>query len=537
MNDQVDKKAERERFFGATKVVSSLTFLSRLLGLLRDVVIVPLGSAMVADAFWTAFAIPNMFRRLFGEGALSAAFVPVFTESFERAGLDRARKVLANVAGLLAVILMMLFVLGEVVLLLIWLSSPGTWSRTLLIQLTAVMLPFMITICLLALGSAALNCLGHFVYPPLAPILLNIMLIITALWLAPMLARSDEGQFFIIGVALVLTGVLQVAGIAWLLGKFRLLTMPRIRPILPEVRRIARLMLPMVIPMSAMQIGAVASRFIAWGFTRTVEHPNYPLEPGVVRCIYAAARLYNFPLGILAISIATVVFPLFSRYAARGSEDDFRRAVNRALRLGIFLGIPSGVGLIVLAKPVISLIFQRRNFTSFDTSRAAFILQMYCVGMVAYFCNHILLRAFFARKETRLPLILAVVLSGLNLILIFFGIFTPLRAGVFGAALSFTSTVNTCILLYVLKRRIGTIGGRAILISIVRTAISSAVMAAAIWSAWKLLSLTEPWKVIVISLPVGVVAFFISAVIMRCKELPELFQRASSVSGDDDQSN
>ena len=519
--------AEREHFFRATWVVAALTMLSRVLGLVRDMVIVPIGAPRLADAFWTAFSVPNLLRRLFGEGALSAAFVPVFTETAETRGPERARLVLANVAGLLAVVLAGLLAAGELGLAAWLATSPeADWRR--LGQLTAVMLPFMFTICLLALGSAALNCKGRFAYPAAAPILLNVGLIAAACWLAPALTGSDEGRFFVIAAALVVTGVAQVAGVVWLLGRAGLAVRPTLRPVLAEVRRIAALMGPMLIPLSAVQFSAFADRIIAWVFTATPAHPHFPLAPGVVRCLYAANRLYQLPMGVLAISVATAVFPLLSRYAARDDAAALRQTINRALRLCLFLAVPAGVALIVLAEPLVAMIFQRRNFTAFDTARATLVLQMYCLGMGAYFCNHILLRAFFARKETRTPLRVACILAAVNVALVLGGIFTPLRSGAIGAATALTSTANALILVIVLRRHLGRLGARQILLSGARTLAASAGMLAALLAVRAALPEAAPWKLLAAAVPAGAAAFLAAAAALRCPELKELLARSSS---------
>ena len=525
MNDREDKHSEHEHFFGAARVVAGLTMLSRVLGLLRDMVIVPLGGPVLADAFWTAFRVPNLFRRLFGEGALSAAFVPVFTESAERDGWDRARVVLANAAGLLAVFLAALVVVIELGLLAAWGIWGDDWARTKLFEYAAVMLPFMVTVCLLALGSAALNCRGHFAYPAFAPILLNIGLIAAAWWVAPALGRTDEGQFLVIAVALSVTGVVQLVGVIWLLRRYSLLAAPKLTPLLPEIKRTIALMGPMLIPLSVLQFSAFADTIITLALTG----PGLPLQPGVVRCHYAAGRLYQLPMGVLAISIATVVFPLFSRYASRNDTTGLRNAVNRALRLCLFLGIPAGVALIILAEPVVEMIFQRKNFTAFDTARSALILRMYCLGMGAYFCNHILLRAFFARKDTRVPLLLACVLAVVNMGLVIGGMFTPLKSGAIGAATAATSTLNAAVLVFVFRRRLGGIGGRRLLVSALRTAGACAAMAAAIWAVLYFAAPAESWKIILFCVPAGAAAFLVSAAALRCPELTELLKRKSTV--------
>ncbi|MCD4699050.1 MAG: oligosaccharide flippase family protein, partial [Phycisphaerae bacterium] len=367
----------------------------------------------------------------------------------------------------------------------------------------------------------ALNCRGHFAYPAFAPIILNIGLIIAALLVAPALGRTDEGQFLVIAVALSVTGVVQLVGVIWLLRRYSLLATPKLTPVLPEIKRTIALMGPMLIPLSVLQFSALADTIITLALTG----PGLPLQPGVVRCHYAAGRLYQLPMGVLAISIATVVFPLFSRYASRNDTTGLRNAVNRALRLCLFLGIPAGVALIILAEPVVAMIFQRRNFTAFDTGRATLILQMYCLGMGAYFCNHILLRAFFARKDTRVPLLLACVLAVVNMGLVIGGMFTPLKSGAIGAATAATSTLNAAALVFVLRHRLGGIGGRRLLISALRTAVACAAMVAAIWSVLHFAAPAEPWKIILFCVPTGAAAFLVSAVALRCPELPELLKR------------
>jgi len=526
-----DAHREREHFFGAAKVVASLTMLSRIFGLVRDMVIVPLGSAVLADRFWVAFSIPNLFRRLFGEGALSAAFVPVFTDVAEAEGWQRARVVLANVIGVLAAVLAGLVVLIELGLWAAWEVLGDNWTRAFMLQLAAVMLPFMFTVCLLALGSAALNCKGHFAYPAFAPIILNVVLIATAAWIAPALGRTETQQFFLIAMSLVAAGMLQLIGVVWLLKRAGLAAMPTLRPPQPQLKRIARLMAPMVVPLSVLQISAFADRVIALMFTGPAGHPYLPLRDGVVRCLYAANRLYQLPMGVLAISIATVTFPLLSRYAARRDVQGLRDTTNRALRLGAFLGIPAAVGLILLARPVIALIFERGQFFENDTKRAAFILQMYCLGMWAYFWNHVLLRAFFAQKDTRTPMILACVLAGANLALVVGGIFTPLAGGAIGLATALTQSANAIALIWVLRRRWGRIGFRRILISLLRIGLASAAMAGAIAlvglyvapAADRLGVQTGRAVIIAASIISGTVVFSLAAAAMRCPELPEIW--------------
>ncbi len=518
--------------------------LSRVLGMVRDMAIWAFGATRATDAFWTAFSVPNLFRRLFGEGALSAAFVPVFTEIAERDGWDRARAVLANVAGLLGLLLAAIMLVVELGLLLWLLVGPPARDWQLLVQLTMLMLPFMLTVCLLALASAALNCKGHFAYPAFAPILLNVSLIAGAYVAHRFFSGGGRRGLFVLAVSVVVAGVVQLVGVVWLLRSVRLGVVPRLRPVLPAARRIAALALPMMIPLGILQFSAFFDRIYAWLMSATPESPALalggvsiakPLEAGVVTWLYAANRLYQFPLGILAISVATAVFPLFSRYAARGDVAGLRAATNRALRLSLFMAVPAGVGLYLLAEPAVTLICGHGRFVDNPDAvpRTAKILQMYCLGMWAYFCNHILLRAFFAQKDTRTPLRVACLLALANMVMVMTLIFTPLRARAIGLATACTASVNVLALVLVLRRRWGGLGLGEILLSLARTAAGSAALAGAVLVVGHYLRQTADGLapkagaglIVAAAVPAGVVAFLAAAMLLRCRELPELLRR------------
>ena len=522
-----DTHREREHFFGAAKRVALLTMLSRILGLVRDMLMVPLGPRVLADQFWWAYSIPNLFRRLFGEGALSAAFVPVFSETAESEGWDRARVVLANVAGVLSVLLAGLVAL---VLLGLWIAWPWIGgSDRFLVQMTAIVMPFMITICMLALGSAALQCRGRFAYPAFAPIILNVGLIITAVWVAPR-AATPEGQFYCLGGGLLIAGVIQVIGVVWLLRRAGLAAIPTIRPILPELKRVAKLMGPMMIPLGMLQFSAFLDKTLALLFSGDAAWQ--PLEVGAVRCLYASARLYMLPLGVLAIPIATVIFPLLSRYATRNDKRGLCETTNRALRLGLFFGIPSGLALMLLSREMMGLIYQRGTFTAADTERGALVLQMYCLGMWAYFCNQILLRAFFSIKHTREPLRIAMVLVVVNTILVVGGMFTPLKVSAVGLATAITAGANTLLLSWKLHGLFGELGVRRILASLLKILIASAAMGGAMWwvGSYTLFGTNTTGQILHLGLTcvTGVGVYFFATLLLGCVELGELRNRKAA---------
>ena len=540
---------EEEHFFGAAKVIAGITVLSRILGLVRDILIVSFGANRATDSFWTAFRVPNVFRRLFGEGALSAAFVPVFTEVAERQGWDKARSILANCFGLLALLLAGIVVIVELVLAGFLIFAPGPWDRMLLIQLTMLVVPFMITICLLALGSAAMNCKGHFAYPAFAPIMLNIFLIAGA-WAAHHFFGGGQWQgLFLLAISSLLAGVAQVVGVFWLLARAKLAAMPVLAPIGPEVRRIAALALPMMLPLGLTQLTSLFESFYAWLMSATDGAPSFtvfsvtiakPLQAGIVTCVYAAERLYNFPLGILAVSVATAVFPLFSRYAARGDMAGLRDVTGRALRLSLFLGIPSGVALIVLAKPAIMLIYRHGQFSDSDAGRAALILKMYCLGMWAYFARGILLRAFFCRKDVKTPLKISCWLTAVNILLVAALVFTPLRGAGIGLATAITASANALLLTWALRRRWGALGLAEIARSVVRTLLASGLMAGAMLAAMHYVAAAAAASAFASGLLVaagtaaGIAVFFGSAMFMRSPELRELMGALKPTAPDGD---
>jgi putative peptidoglycan lipid II flippase len=543
---------EREHFFRSAKVVAVLTMLSRILGLIRDRAIFAFGANRATSTFWTAFRIPNTFRRMFGEGALSAAFVPVFTEVTEAEGWDKARLVLANAAGALAVLLGVLLVVIEVGLGVWFTLSPGAWDKALLLQLLMIVMPFMFTICMLSLGAAALNCRGRFVYPAFAPIILNIFLIAAAYIARIYYSDAPTSGLVLLSIAVTVAGIVQLVGVIWALRAAGLGIIPNVKPLLPEVCRMGKLMLPMMIPLGAVQLSSLFDGWYAWSMAATLDSPTLtifgwtfdkPLLEGAATRIFAAERLYNFPLGILAISIATVVFPLFSRYAARNDTHGLREATNRALRLCLFLGIPSGVALMVLGGPAVSAIYRSGEFTPEDAAQSGYILQMYCIGMWAYFSNHVLLRAFFSQKDVMTPLKASIVRALLNILLVGGLIFTPLGPGAMGLATAITSSGYALLLVWILHRRWGRIGFREIMASLLRIAVSTAAMLGAMLLAWRfivpLLGRISPrlgsgnWQsdwipavaLLVVCMSVGLGTYLLSAKILRCPELRELLIR------------
>ncbi len=532
MSDEIRQEhKEREHFFSAAKLVAGITVISRVFGMFRDMAITSLGASRYTDAFGFAFQIPNLFRRLFGEGALASAFVPVFTDTNERSGFEKASRLLANAMALLAVFLLVVMIIVQIGFVIVALM-PGPGDRKLLMTLATIMFPYMVTVCLLALGSAALNCRGHFAFPAAAPIIFNIVGITAAWWIAPILRSNLSGQLIIVAISVTAAGVIQLIAVLWLLHKSGFSIRFRLKPVEPGIKSMLKLLIPMVLGLGFLQLSELFATGIAWNLTATAESENLdifgwiihrPLTEGVIIRVNAARALYQFPMGVLAISLGVAVFPLLTRYAARGDIANLRDSINRALRLSLMEGMATGVGLFILAEPIMKLIYARRNFTAADAAQAAFVLQMYVPGMWAYCSNQILARSFYSLKDVMTPLKVSCRLAVVNLLMLLVMVWIPsLGAGAFGLSTSITFSINVVILFYFLRKRLGRFGGRKIAVSLLRTLCGCVVMAAAIYLLRWQMGDVRNWIVVAVCIPVGAIVFFVVVWVFGAPELAEL---------------
>ena len=521
---------EREHFFSAAKVVAGITLISRVFGLFRDMGITSLGANRSTDAYGLAFQIPNLFRRLFGEGALSSAFVPVFTDTAEKSGFEKASRLLANAMALLAVFLTAIMLLVEIGFVVVALL-PGPEDRKLLLTLATIMFPYMVTVCLLALGSAALNCRGHFAFPAAAPIIFNIVGIVAAWWIAPILKGNLPGQLMIVAFSVIAAGLIQLIAVLWLLRKSGFSIRVRLTPIEPGIVPILKLLMPVLLGLGFLQISELIANIIAWNLTAMAAAPDInvfgwvlhrPLTEGVITRVNAARALYQFPMGVLAISLGVAVFPLLTRYAARNDIVNLRDSINRALRLALMEGIATGAGLFILAEPIVKVIYARRNFSPADAAQAAFVLQMYVLGMWAYCSYQILARAFYSMKDTTTPLRVSCALVVVNLLMLVTMVWIPwLGAGAFGLSTAITFAINAVVLVFLLRKRLGLFGGRKILASVIRSVIAAAVMSAVIYLLLWLMKDTRNWIIVLTCVPAGAVVFVGTVWLLGAVEISE----------------
>lgn len=392
----------------STSLVSVMTLLSRILGLVRDVVLARFfGASLVMDAFLVANRIPNMLRRFFAEGAFSQGFIPVMSLYRERHAHDEAREFVDSVAGTFGIVLFIVTLAGVVAApLLVLVVAPGFIGDGGDFDLATLMLrftfPYLFFVSLTAFAGGILNTYGRFAIPAFTPVILNVVLIAAAVLVSPHLEQPGMALAYAVFAA----GIVQLAFQVPFLKRIGVLPRPRWAPAHQGVRRAVRLMIPAIFGSSVAQINVLLSGIIA-----------SMLGVGSISYLYYSDRLMEFPLGLFGIALATVTLPYLSRLWANGEHDGFSRTVDWSLRLAMLVSVPAAVGLFVLAEPLIATIFYRGEFDANDVSMTALALRAYALGLVGFSAVKILAPAFFAREDTRTPVRIALIALTVNLVL------------------------------------------------------------------------------------------------------------------------
>ena len=397
------------RLFKSTAVVGGNTLISRVLGLVRDMVIARFfGAGAGTDAFFVAFKIPNFFRRLFAEGAFSQAFIPVLAETKVADGddLGQTRALVVHTVGTLGGVLLLLTLLAELTApLLIIVFGPGFYLEggekyDLTVQMLRITFPYLMLISLTGLAGAVLNSFGRFAVAAFTPVLLNLSLIGAAIWLAPMMDKPVVALAWGVFIA----GVVQLAFQLPFLARLGMLGWPKWGRAHAGVRKIMRLMLPVIIGSSVLQINLVVDTIIA-SFLIT----------GSVTWLYYADRMVEFPLGVFAIALSTVILPTLSRQHAESNPGQFAKTLDWALRLAVVIGLPATLGLFMLAQPIISSLFEYGDFASTDVGMATLALMAYAIGLPAFILIKVLAPAYYSRQDTKTPVRIAIKAMFLNI--------------------------------------------------------------------------------------------------------------------------
>lgn len=452
------------------------TMASRVLGLVRDQVLAfYFGAGDSMDAFRVAFRIPNLARDLFAEGAMSAAFVPTFTRQLTVHGRERAWRLASSVINALALVTGLLVLAGIVFaepLVRLFASSfaevPGKLPLT--VQLTRIMLPFLSLVALAAALMGMLNSLGHFFVPALSPAMFNVASIVIAVAFIPLAPSLGVDPIVVVAVGTLVGGVGQLL-IQWPPVRREGF---RYRPVLDVrdegLRQVLLLMGPGTIGLAATQINVFVNTVLATGE-----------GTGAVSWLDYAFRLMYLPIGLFGVSIAAASTPAVSRLAAASDHAGMRTTVASAIGLMLSLNVPATLGLLVLAGPIVALIFEHGSFTAADTAATAAALRFYAIGLVGYSVVRIVAPTFYALRRSRIPVAVSmasvVVNVALNLMLVRVMSYQGLALGT-----SITALVNAGLQLYLLRREIGGVEGDRIASTAARVLGASLVMAAAVWA-------------------------------------------------------
>ncbi|MBE1162666.1 murein biosynthesis integral membrane protein MurJ [Dyella acidiphila] len=373
---------------------SSMTMVSRVLGLLRDISISHVFGANVAtDAFWVAFRIPNFMRRMFAEGSFSTAFVPVFTEVKEQGTHAQLKELMSRVAGTLGGVLLVVTALCVLFAPQVaTVFSPGAVDEphkfALTVELLRLTFPFLLFVSLTALSGGALNSFHRFGLPALTPVILNLCMIAAAWWLS----RWLHTPILALGWAVFAAGILQVLFQLPALRQLDLLTLPRWGWRHPDVRRIMRQMVPTLFGSSVSQINLLFDTVIA-----------SLLISGSQTWLSQADRFLELPLGVFGVALGTVILPSLSRHHVATDHDGFSKALDWGLRTTLLIAVPAMFGLMLLAQPLVATLFQNGQFRPFDTRMATLSVTALSFGVPAYAMVKVLLPAFYARRDTRTP--------------------------------------------------------------------------------------------------------------------------------------
>jgi putative peptidoglycan lipid II flippase len=458
----------------ASGAMAAATLTSRVLGMVREMVYYHfMGIGWVNDAFQYAFTIPNLFRRLLGEGALTAAFIPIFKQKEKTHGeAEMWRAANAVISGLI--------IAASVVIAIVMIGISAALdmhqfseSRELTLRLLRVMFPYMLLVCLAAAMMGMLNARGHFFIPAMGATMLNVVMISSVYFLAPHMGHKLHEQVFALAIGVLAAGVAQAA--------FQVPTLWRdgfrCRWVSPwnneTVQRVVRQMIPGTIGVAAFQINVALVQGVALF-----------AGAGIVSSFNGAVRLMELPQGMFGISLATYLLPTLSGLASDKNYPEFRTTLRHGLASLIFLNLIASILLVVLAEPIVRLLFEHGDkFTAVSTQRVSFALMCLAPGLAAFSTVNILARAFYALGDTKTPMKISIVCLAINFTAACV-LMVPLREGGPGIANTFTSLINVSLLVFALRKKLKTLE-MAALRDTLRPLVLNTILAGVIaWCAW-----------------------------------------------------
>ena len=515
------KNSEHSKVAKAAGIVGISTMLSRIFGFIRDMVVAAFfGASLASDAFFVAFRIPNLLRRLIGEGSLTVSFIPVFTDYLHKKSKEEALELAQVAFTLLSILLVLVSVLGVLFSpLIVTLIAPGFIAESrqfdLAVFLNRLMFPYIFFMSLVALCMGILNSFRHFAAPALSPVLLNISMIIAALTLRDFFAEPITA----LAIGVMIGGILQLA-MQWpFLRKFGLKIKFKFNLHHPGIKQIAVLMLPAVLGAAIYQINVFVGTILA-----------SLLPKGSVSYLYYADRIMELPLGVFAIAIGTAALPSLSQHAAQGSYDELKKTMSFSLRLMLFVTIPAMVALMALNLPIISVLFQRGAFDVHSTIMTAQALFCYALGLWAFSVIRVIVAAFYSLQDSKWPMKAAIITLVVNLVASIALMF-PFRHNGLALANSLASMVNVLVLSLVLKKKIGAFLDRGFYLSTLKIIVSSLVM----WGSILLVGFFLPWNTnaqmkerltyLIVAIVVGAATYFVCVYFLKSPEISSIVDK------------
>jgi putative peptidoglycan lipid II flippase len=480
--------------------VSSMTMFSRVLGFARDAIVARVfGAGMATDAFFVAFKLPNLLRRIFAEGAFSQAFVPILAEYKSQQGEEATRTFIAYVSGLLTLVLAVVTVLGMLAApWVIYITAPGFTDTPDKFALTSALLritfPYILLISLASLVGAILNTWNRFSIPAFAPTLLNVSMIGFALFAAPYF----HPPVLALAWAVVVGGVLQLGYQLPHLRKIGMLVLPRLKLGDAGVWRVMRQMGPAILGVSVSQISLIINTIFA-SF----------LVSGSVSWMYYADRLMEFPSGVLGVALGTILLPSLAKSFSSGNHDEYSRLMDWGLRLCFLLALPSAIALGILAKPLTVSLFQYGKFSAFDAAMTQRALVAYSVGLMGLIVVKVLAPGFYSRQDIKTPVKIAIITQVMNLAFI-----GPLKHAGLALSIGLAACLNATLLYWQLRKQkiFQPQPGWALFLTklVIAVLVMSAVLIGVMWlmPAWDQGNMLERLLRLAAVVVAGVVAYF-----------------------------
>lgn len=493
--------------------VTTGTMFSRILGYFRDMMVAWFfGGGLFADAFYAALRIPNLFRRLLGEGALSASFVPVFSEYVTTKDKEETKNLFNVVFTVLILALLVVTSAGiilapQITELVTWGFKKNPEKLALTVSLTRLMFPFLLFICLAAFLFSVLNSLKHFFIPAVSPAFLSVSEIGFILGIAPLLIV--ENQVKGLAVAVVVGGLLQFLVQIPAIKKNGFSFKPVFNFSHPGLKQIFLLMLPAMWGISIDQVNAFVDTICA----------SFLVE-GSVTALYYSNRLMQLPLALFGIAVASVSLPLMSSSVSKKDIHEMKNTLSFAIKISSLAILPAMAGLIILGRPMIKFLFEHGKFDSFATSLTTSALFFYSLGLLAFSYVKIFAGGFYSMKETKIPVKIATICMVLNIILNI-KLMEILGVGGLALATAVSSWVNTVLLYIYLRKRIGSFGGREIIITLFKIALATLVMSGVCYIISAFLLKQLMLKVFG-TIFIGILVYFVMVKMLKIKEVDSI---------------